>query len=308
MTEPTTEGRRLSTTSIIYLLAVAAALVFAFTGTRTDAGLFVAGGHVPFAFVLFVLVLLGVAFFHHHTMWVAIAGVVVITAYTGALCPGFHWSADQVEHSGSGLFGHVKYEGEMTLLNLGALLLGFALLAKFFEHSGAPDNLPRILPKSPLWSGFVLLATVWFISSFLDNIAAAMIGGVMARAAYQGKVSIGFVAAIVAASNAGGAWSVVGDTTTTMMWISGVHPLKVLHAYVPAIVALVTFGVPAALQQWRHSGKRWQGLRRLCGTGPWELRRCLHLQRVPMLSYRYWRNAQPPEQPRLSEVETRPRQ
>jgi 3-oxoacyl-(acyl-carrier-protein) synthase len=43
---------------------------------------------------------------------------------------------------------------------------------------------------------------------------------------------VGYVAALVAASNAGGAGSVIGDTTTTMMWIDGVSPLAVLHAYV----------------------------------------------------------------------------
>ena len=49
---------------------------------------------------------------------------------------------------------------------------------------------------------------------------------------------IGYLAAIVAASNAGGSGSVVGDTTTTMMWIDGVSPLDVLDAYVAAVVAL----------------------------------------------------------------------
>ncbi|MEK7230517.1 MAG: citrate transporter, partial [Pseudomonadota bacterium] len=47
--------------------------------------------------------------------------------------------------------------------------------------------------------------------------------------------------------------SVVGDTTTTMMWISGVSPLSVLHAYVAAAVALVVCGIPAALQQHKYS-------------------------------------------------------
>ncbi|HEX6829824.1 MAG TPA: hypothetical protein VF104_12695, partial [Burkholderiales bacterium] len=67
-----------------------------------------------------------------------------------------------------------------------------------------------------------------------------------------GRVHIGYLAAIVAASNAGGAGSVVGDTTTTMMWIDGVSPLDVLEAYIGAGVALVVFGIPAALQQYRH--------------------------------------------------------
>src|SRR5205085_591165 len=57
--------------------------------------------------------------------------------------------------------------------------------------------------------------------------------------------------AIVAASNAGGSGSVVGDTTTTMMWIAGVKPLQVFEAYAGAIVALVIFGVIAARQQHR---------------------------------------------------------
>ena len=64
---------------------------------------------------------------------------------------------------------------------------------------------------------------------------------------------IGYLAAIVAASNAGGSGSVVGDTTTTMMWIDGVSPLSVLEAFVAASVAVVVFGIPAALQQQRYS-------------------------------------------------------
>jgi len=76
-----------------------------------------------------------------------------------------------------------------------------------------------------------------------------MIGGTMATALYRGKVHVGFLAAIVAASNAGGSGSVVGDTTTTMMWIAGVRPLQVLEAYLAAVPALLFFGVVAARQQ-----------------------------------------------------------
>jgi Na+/H+ antiporter NhaD/arsenite permease-like protein len=103
---------------------------------------------------------------------------------------------------------------------------------------------------------------VFVLSSFLDNIAAALIGGTVAATVFRHKLHIGYIAALVAASNAGGSGSVVGDTTTTMMWIDGVSPLDVLHAYVAAGVALVVCGVPAALQQHayspivRHSSKR----------------------------------------------------
>jgi Na+/H+ antiporter NhaD/arsenite permease-like protein len=66
-------------------------------------------------------------------------------------------------------------------------------------------------------------------------------------------VHIGYVAAIVAASNAGGAWSVLGDTTTTMLWIADVSPGQVFEAVIGAAVALFVFGIPAAIKQQRYS-------------------------------------------------------
>src|SRR5204862_7283454 len=74
----------------------------------------------------------------------------------------------------------------------------------------------------------------------------------IAHRLFRGKVHIAFVAAIVAASNAGGSWSVVGDTTTTMMWIAGVPPSHVFAAIIPAVIALFIFGIPAAIRQSRH--------------------------------------------------------
>jgi Na+/H+ antiporter NhaD/arsenite permease-like protein len=90
------------------------------------------------------------------------------------------------------------------------------------------------------------------LSAFLDNIAAAIIGATIAGKVFRDKVHIGYLAAIVAAANAGGAGSVLGDTTTTMMWIGGVSPLDVLHAEVASVVAFAVFGIPAALMQHRH--------------------------------------------------------
>ena len=140
----------------------------------------------------------------------------------------------------------------VILANLFLLLMGFALLSRHFEESKLPDVMPAYLPDD--WKGaFALLVIVCVLSSFLDNIAAALIGGVMAREVFRHKVHIGYLAAIVAASNAGGAGSVVGDTTTTMMWIAGVSPLSVVEAYVAVSVAIFIFGIPAAMQQQKYS-------------------------------------------------------
>jgi Na+/H+ antiporter NhaD/arsenite permease-like protein len=151
----------------------------------------------------------------------------------------------------AGLGGHFAHEW-VTLANLFCLLMGFALLARHFEKSHVPVILPKYLPDD--WKGgFVMLVMVFVISSFLDNIAAALIGGAMAHQLFKARVHIGYLAAIVAASNAGGSGSVVGDTTTTMMWIDGVSPASVLDAYAAAIVALLIVGVIGAKQQHAYS-------------------------------------------------------
>ena len=201
---------------------------------------------IPLDFILFALTLLGVAIFHHHTLAVALTGLAAIVAYK-LIFAGF-------AKFGAGLPGlahHMEHEW-VTLANLFLLLMGFALLSRHFEESRIPDEMPALLPDD--WKGgLILLVIVFVLSAFLDNIAAALIGGTVARHVFRGRVHIGYLAAIVAASNAGGAGSVVGDTTTTMMWIDGISPLTVVEAYVAAIVAMLVFAVPASLQQHRFS-------------------------------------------------------
>jgi Na+/H+ antiporter NhaD/arsenite permease-like protein len=200
---------------------------------------------IPVDFILFGLTLLGVAVFHHYTLQVALTGLAAITIYK-VVFTGFKFGAGL-----AGFAQHMQHEW-VILANLFLLLMGFALLSRHFEKSRIPDEMPAYLPDD--WKGGVaLLAIVFILSGFLDNIAAALIGGTMARHVFRGKVHIGYLAAIVAASNAGGAGSVVGDTTTTMMWIDGISPLSVLDAYIAAAAALAVFAIPAALAQHRYS-------------------------------------------------------
>jgi Na+/H+ antiporter NhaD/arsenite permease-like protein len=200
---------------------------------------------IPFEFILFGATLLGVALFHHRTFTVAVTGLTVILAYK-LLFTGFQG------HAGlPGLWLHLEHHW-VEIANLGLLLLGFALLSRHFEESKLPDLAPDILPSG--WAGgLALLAIVFVMSAFLDNIAGALIGATIAAHVYKRRVHIGFLAAIVAASNAGGSGSVVGDTTTTMMWIAGKNPLDVLHAYVGAIACFFVFAIPAARAQQHYS-------------------------------------------------------
>lgn len=157
----------------------------------------VAGGPeilgIPLEFLLFAATLTGVAFFttapsrwrrpafDHHRLQIRLHGLSVRTR---------DW----------GLLGHLWHE-RIIISNLILLLLGFAVLARHFEDSKAPDAIPRILPDDWL-GGLALLGMIFVMSGFLDNIAAALIGGVVAKHVFE-KVHIGYLAAIVASSNAG---------------------------------------------------------------------------------------------------------
>ena len=178
--------------------------LFAAGGAPTVAG-------VPIEFILFALTLLGVALFHGHTFTSPSPArrhcppyKIAFTGFkTGGDCPGFP------RH-----LGH-----EWVVL---ATLLpphGLRLLARHFEKSHVPVILPRFLPDD--WKGgFVLLVMVWFISSFRQHRRGAD------RRRHGPPVVPGQGPSRLSGSHRRSvqrrrAWSVVGDTTTTMMGSPG---------------------------------------------------------------------------------------
>lgn len=199
---------------------------------------------IPIEYCLFGAMLAGISLLHRHSLVIALAGLASLVGVE-ALVTRFPTG------TGFAAFAAQCRIEAVTLANIVLLLTGFELLANQFEKSNLADHLPRRLPDG--WSGgLLLLALVFLLSAILDNIAAAMIGGVMARHVYRQRVGVGFVAAIVAAANAGGSGSVIGDTTTTIMWLHGVAPGNVLRAYIGAVAAFLLFAPIASWQQHRH--------------------------------------------------------
>ena len=199
---------------------------------------------LPYEYVVFGLTLMGVALFHHRALFVSLAGLATASLLSIVL------AADSTS-AAYDLAVHFAQEW-VILSNLLLLLLGFAVVSNQFERSRLPETIPALLPDG--WvGGVVLLGIVFCLSIFLDNIAGAIIGGVVARHVFPQGITVGFQAAIVSAANAGGAGSVIGDTTTTMMWISGISAYELLPAFFGAIAAFAVFAPFAAIAQQKTS-------------------------------------------------------
>jgi Na+/H+ antiporter NhaD/arsenite permease-like protein len=133
-------------------------------------------------YAIFGLTLLAVALFHHKALLVALTGLAAAVLLRYAEAQSLTPTRDIIEH----------YAGEWVILsNLLLLLLGFAIVSNQFERSNLPESIPSVLPEG--WMGGVaLLAIVFVLSIFLDNIAGAIIGGVVARHVYRAGVTVGF--------------------------------------------------------------------------------------------------------------------
>ena len=124
---------------------------------------------IPFDFVLFAATLLGIAVFHRHALPIALAGLAAITAYKLSFT-GFKEGAGL-----AGLGGHLLDEFSL-LANLFLLLMGFALLARHFEESAIPDEMPALLPDG--WKGgAMLLGIVFYYQAFWTTLLAQLLEG-----------------------------------------------------------------------------------------------------------------------------------
>ncbi len=194
-------------------------------------------------FAAFVGMLVGLLLFHHHKLRVVAIGfamlTVAFTVHSNGIEPWVeHFMEHWVEH-------FMEHHRSHLLINLALLLPAFALVAYYFELSGASYGLAKVLK-----SDIALMWVVFLLSIILDNIAAALIGGTIVLAKYgAGNVPFRMLVGVIGASNLGGAGSPIGDTTTVMMFISEDPKISVLEIFmafiatVPAQILLTWWAV-----------------------------------------------------------------
>jgi len=114
-------------------------------------------------------------------------------------------------------------ESSAEIFELVIFLLSAMTLVEILTHYGLFDLVYVKLLKLRLQdkSQFVILTMLTFISSaFLDNLTTTIVFLQIARRFFRGQNLLRTSAAIVISANAGGAFSPIGDVTTTMLWLA----------------------------------------------------------------------------------------
>lgn len=157
------------------------------------------------------------------------------------------WSHDAKMHMLEGtLLHHLGKTAEILVFLLGAMTIveitdhfdGFAALKRFIKTNKR---------RSLLW---IMAILAFILSAVIDNLTATIVLiTILRKLVKDPKLRMWYAGMIVIAANAGGAWSPIGDVTTTMLWIGDkVTTVKLITNLLgPSIVCMV---VPTLIASW----------------------------------------------------------
>ena len=172
-----------------------------------------------------------------------ITGVLCWTVYAVMDSGSIEHIGEQLSHHLSGIAGILFFlMGAMTIVELIDAYHGFRIIT---------DRITTRNPKTLLW---VVCWVTFFLSALLDNLTTAIVMVSLVRKLVPDKkMRLFFCGMIVIGANAGGAWSPIGDVTTTMLWIGGqissVNIIKTL--LLPSIVCMA---IPLVYLQFTLKG------------------------------------------------------
>jgi len=137
--------------------------------------------------------------------------------------------------------------GAMTIVEIIDLHRGFEVLKEYVK-----TNSKRKL----LW---IIGVLAFFLSAVIDNLTATIVLVTLLRKLIKDRnTRLWYVGLIVIAANAGGAWSPIGDVTTTMLWIAKKVTAAGLieHVFIPSVLNfIVPFGIASFLPVFNGSVK-----------------------------------------------------
>ena len=164
---------------------------------------------------------------------------------------GLLWTIYAVSSTDSHLVGEQLNESLMGTAQIVFFLMGAMTIVEVVDaHNGFEVITSRIKTtklSTLMWMvGFVS----FFLSSILDNLTTTIVMvSLMKKLLEQREDRLFFAGIIVIAANAGGAWTPIGDVTTTMLWIGGqITALEIMKGlFVPSMLNLL---VPLGVTAW----------------------------------------------------------
>ena len=156
---------------------------------------------------------------------------------------GLLWTLYAVSQSDVHLVGEQLNESLMTTAQIVFFLMGAMTIVEVVDaHNGFEVITSKIKTKklsTLMWMvGFVS----FFLSSILDNLTTTIVMvSLMKKLLEQREDRLFFAGIIVIAANAGGAWTPIGDVTTTMLWIGGqITALEIMKGlFIPSLINLL---------------------------------------------------------------------
>jgi Na+/H+ antiporter NhaD/arsenite permease-like protein len=115
----------------------------------------------------------------------------------------------------------IHHLGEISAI-LFFLLGAMTIVEVVDSHNGFGLITDAIRTKSKSVLLILVTTITFFLSSILDNLTTAIVmTSLCGKLLHERKDRLWFVSMVIIAANAGGAWSPLGDVTTTMLWIGG---------------------------------------------------------------------------------------
>ncbi|HLO60989.1 MAG TPA: sodium:proton antiporter NhaD [Bacteroidales bacterium] len=136
--------------------------------------------------------------------------------------------------------------GAMTIVEVVDSHDGFSLIT----------NLVRTRSKTTIL--ILISAITFFLSAILDNLTTSIVmTSLCKKLIHEKEERLWFASMVIIAANAGGAWSPIGDVTTTMLWIKGQITAGniIIKTFIPSLVVVV---VPLAIMLFRFRGQKIQ--------------------------------------------------
>ncbi len=144
-------------------------------------------------------------------------------------------------------------------------LMGAMTIVELVDaHHGFKFITDRIKTKNPIMLLWVVCIVAFFLSAVLDNLTTTIVMVSLIRKLIPDKeMRLFFAGMIIIAANAGGAWSPIGDVTTTMLWIGGQISAGAIikNVFLPSLVTMIvpllylSFTLKGTLGDFKESTK-----------------------------------------------------